>query len=175
MDIGNFINLCPCWDMVWNIYIYLPLGKWEEGYPMRNANCIQQGFDTIISSKLIGYHDKAFSCVEDGKFLGWYFVTNQKYSTSCSGMVCSREGIHGKMESMVPTAPSHLGRTSLMFSRWRTRLVATFISLPLACTRLPEALEASKSQAVLSFPYHSPLLPAISQSWLVIGSRWIIQ
>jgi len=115
------------------------------------------------------------ACVEDRKCLGWYFVTNQKYSYSCLGMVCSREGIHGKMESMVQTAPSHLGRTSLMCSRWRTRLVATFISPPLACTRLQEASEASKSQAVLSFLYHSLLLPAISQSWLVIGSRRIIQ
>ncbi|KAJ6674684.1 hypothetical protein OIU85_010912, partial [Salix viminalis] len=32
-------------------------------------------------------------------------------------MVSSREGIHGKMESMVPAAPSHLGRTSLLCSR----------------------------------------------------------
>lgn len=88
-------------------------------------------------------------------------------------MVYSREGTLGRMESMVQTAPSHLGRTSLMFSKSRIRLVATSTSLPLAYTRLQEGMVDFKSLAAQSFLYLSHLLQEIIPYWLAIGTNKI--
>lgn len=88
-------------------------------------------------------------------------------------MVYSREGTLGKMESMAQTAPSHQGRTSLMFSKSRIRLVATSTSLPLAYTRLQEGMVELKLLVAQSFLYLSHLLQGISLYWQAIGTSKI--
>lgn len=79
-----------------------------------------------------------------------------------SGMVYNKGETHGKMEFMAQLVQFHLGKTSLIPSKQKTKLVVISTSHHLLCTRQLGDMVPSESIVVLEFQYLSLHLLMIS-------------